>query len=807
MKYLKRVLLVFFILVFLATTFAFGLLRYYRKEMAHLLIDTLKTDYAITLKVEDANVSFFSNWPYASVELKNVYVASDLYANKNEPILRAQSISLSLNLKKLIRKQFLINSVSIKDAQLLLIKNIDGSRNFEFKSNQKKFSPDVESNSISFEVNNVTIHNTQFNFINRSKKQNIDLHFVHEHIRLKHAQDGVKASLSGELFVGGLLLNVRKGAFLKNALVQTDLDFTVYFKSKMIVVHPVSSLMIERHRYDVNAFIELGETKKLMLRIESDATDYAKASKLLNLKIQRILNNFIIEKPFAIKALIIARLDAKEEPIAIVNFDVKDNTIKIGNSQIPYSHVYFKGTVLDLDSSRQLGNAETGKIFFHSIVGNIYDYPFAASLLINNLATPTVNIKAKLEVEASKIKYKVAKDFILKGNCLVDVSYDGPADKLNTKEFLGSDMHLNANLHFNNFSYQEKGKPYTYIVSGKANINNRDLQCNKLHLKLDGGEALLSGKVENFVNYVLGYGNSLKLILVAKSDYLNLNAYLQEKPPVSETHSEPKNLKTKTDTRKNIQNASEGNFDFDVKLFAKKLYLRRVEILNASVDLLYKKNLLTIKSIKANTCEGKISVKGSVFDLRKITLETDMEDINICNLFDEFENFGQNKVQSRHLKGNISAHAVFKADLDDNMEIKGESMVGEVKLRLKNGHLLNFEPVQNLSTFIFKNRDFDNVSFSELNERFKIRGYEMDIQELEIGSNILNLFVTGIYNFKDKSNLNVLIPWNNLKRRGKNYIPKTSGESAENARGLKLNFSGPTTNMKLSLGHKDIERK
>ena len=112
-----------------------------------------------------------------------------------------------------------------------------------------------------------------------------------------------------------------------------------------------------------------------------------------------------------------------------------------------------------------------------------------------------------------------------------------------------------------------------------------------------------------------------------------------------------------------------------------------------------------------------------------------------------------------------------------------------------------------MSNFIFKHRDFDNVTFSELNERFKIRGYEMDIQELEIGSNILNLFVTGIYNFKENSNINILIPWNNLRRRGKNYIPKTSGETAENARGLKLNISGPTSNMKLSLGHKDIERK
>jgi hypothetical protein len=155
----------------------------------------------------------------------------------------------------------------------------------------------------------------------------------------------------------------------------------------------------------------------------------------------------------------------------------------------------------------------------------------------------------------------------------------------------------------------------------------------------------------------------------------------------------------------------------------------------------------------------------------------------------------------------VSVNASIKAELDDRVEIIPESFIGEVRLKLKDGHLQNFEPVQSMSNFIFKNRDFDNVTFSELNEKFKIRGYEMDIQELEIGSNILNLFVTGIYNFKTSSSINILIPWNNLKKRGKNYIPKSSGESIENSKGLKLNFSGPTENMKLSLGHKEIIRK
>jgi hypothetical protein len=86
-----------------------------------------------------------------------------------------------------------------------------------------------------------------------------------------------------------------------------------------------------------------------------------------------------------------------------------------------------------------------------------------------------------------------------------------------------------------------------------------------------------------------------------------------------------------------------------------------------------------------------------------------------------------------------------------------------------------------------------------------VRGYEMTINELEIGSNILNLYVVnGVYNFRGLSNINLLVPWSNLKRRDKDHIPTLSGGRAESARGVKLNFSGHANKMKLSLGHKEL---
>src|SRR6218665_304497 len=184
MKYLKRIALGLLILIILITGSVFVLITFYKKEMAAMLIDSLKTNYSLSLKVEDADVSFLSNWPQASVELKNIYLASDLYPNKNEPFLKAASFSLSFNLERLLHKEFIVRSISIKDAELLLVKDTSGLRNFEFKKRVAAGPSDPGEQALRFEVEKVTIKNTQFNFYNRQKKQHIGIRLFDNTLRI-----------------------------------------------------------------------------------------------------------------------------------------------------------------------------------------------------------------------------------------------------------------------------------------------------------------------------------------------------------------------------------------------------------------------------------------------------------------------------------------------------------------------------------------------------------------------------------------------------------------------------------------------
>lgn len=759
-----------------------------------MLTEKLKENYNITLKTDEVNVSFFSNFPHVSVNLKNIYLANDAFKHKNAPLLKAGSLSLSFNLKKLLQKQFIVKSIAIKDAEILLLREADGSRNFEIKAVKKDTA---SSQNFSFEVSKIHIRKTKFDFVNNEREQKISVQFLDNTVKLNHFIEAISLDISGQTLVNQLLFNEKKGTFLKNARANLHLKIDYFKDTKSLCVHPPSFIEIEKQPYQITSLINLGKEKRLALSISNEKIWCEKVARLLTPKLQKTLSNFDVKTPISATVLLVVNLGKREEPIIIANVTSENTDLTIGNnSKVPYSDIQFTGKIISLDSTRQHGDSKNAQIIFSPVSGKLYDFPFTATVRVTDFTQPKIDIHASLSIEAEKIESK--KELKLKGFCAAEFQYSGLCKRLNKNEFLSDSMTLNAGLNFKNFSYQLPNTPFVFTVNGNANIDKKDLTFENLLMNTNGGKVKLKGRAFNFTSYALNLTKDFKAELAAYTEHYTLNPYLM-KTEKEETKSKPK-------TKSGKQIKSKGKFEFAVSLYAKNLLVRKVQATNADVKFVYKPDVITLKSVNVNACEGKISGKGTLQNFNRLDADVSIQNVNVTKLFEQFENFGQDAVTSKNLKGLISVDGKVNLELDNNMEVIGESMKGDVKLQLKDGHLINFEPLQEVSRFVFKNRNFEDVTFSELNENFKVRGFKMQIEELEIASNIFNLYVVGgIYDMKGKSNLNLLIPWNNLKRRNKDYVPQTSGKNAEDARGIKVNVSGENKKMKLSFGHKDFE--
>jgi hypothetical protein len=170
---------------------------------------------------------------------------------------------------------------------------------------------------------------------------------------------------------------------------------------------------------------------------------------------------------------------------------------------------------------------------------------------------------------------------------------------------------------------------------------------------------------------------------------------------------------------------------------------------------------------------GRFNVQGNV-DARspnniKVTTAAHLYQIGVDSMFYVFENFGQNFIVQRHLKGELTAQINSDLYFDSHLNAKTNKMEAEVKALIRNGQLNSFEPLQKLS-FFANRRELANLRFSELRNNFYIQSRTVYIPEMEIRSNVSRASVIGVqgtHTFDQQMDYKIRIPLHKNKKRDK----------------------------------------
>src|SRR5207248_842198 len=130
-----------------------------------------------------------------------------------------------------------------------------------------------------------------------------------------------------------------------------------------------------------------------------------------------------------------------------------------------------------------------------------------------------------------------------------------------------------------------------------------------------------------------------------------------------------------------------------------------------------------------------------------------------------FDNFGQDGITAQSLQGKLSAKIDASMDINDEGKANPASIESVVDFSLKDGALINYEPVKKLQNFLFRNRDFENIRFAELKDRLEITNQEVKINRMEIQSSVMSMFVEGLYSKKGNTDLSIQVPLSNIHKR------------------------------------------
>jgi hypothetical protein len=182
-----------------------------------------------------------------------------------------------------------------------------------------------------------------------------------------------------------------------------------------------------------------------------------------------------------------------------------------------------------------------------------------------------------------------------------------------------------------------------------------------------------------------------------------------------------------------------------------------------------------------------------------------LNNIFVDSVFYVFQNFDQDFVQDKHLKGQASADVTMEMTLNEHLKLFPETLIADISATIKNGQLNNFEPMKKLSRYL-DDDGLTKLRFSDLKNDIHIEKQTIFIPQMSIRSNVTDILISGTHTFDQKIDYRLITPL----RRKKVLDPEADLATEIDQKGqtkLFLKITGTTDDYKISYDTEGVRKK
>ncbi|MBC8053360.1 MAG: AsmA family protein [Sphingobacteriaceae bacterium] len=772
-----------------------------KKKLLAMVTAQLNNDISGKLTIENMEPALLQGFPGVSVSLKNVILRDSLYNKHRHSLLEAKEIFVSLNVISLISGSTVIQKLYIENGKIYLFTDQQGKSNntiFTAGSDDKKEGKRKRIKRIEFK-------NVSFIQDNQQRKKYFNFDIRYFSAKINHTKTGWKGKIILNTKVNTLAFNLKRGSFIKNQVVKTKLDMD-YTEASGILMIPVQDMTIGQEEFRIGGNFRSTETvSEFKLALIAPDVELKNITPLLARNISSKLAIYTLEKPFFAEALIQGSLKSKGDPKILVSWKVDNNDLTLSGERI--TNCSFTGYFDNQFKKGQGFNDANSVIGFADFKGAYFNIPFKADTVrIINLNKPIFEGRFQSNFALEKLNaVSGSQSFHFhKGTARLNLLYRAPYNKSNSTE-----PYIYGTLAFNNatLNYHPRNLDFSDI-KGLFRFRGQDLLLENLHAKSGTNTFLIQGSLLNFLNLYYTDPRRIRLDLHVKSPKINMGelmAFLgKRKTSRTATRSDKSAAKVFGQLDKVLEEAT-----IHLDMEADKLIFRKFAADRVHSSILLKQSGIELQDVSLNHAEGRLEVRGNIDQsgpINRFNINTKIVNVNIAKLFYAFENFGQDAILDENLKGGFNSTTKISGLMRENGQIVPKSFNGSVSFEIKDGAILNFEPMKKIGNFAFPNRDFSNITFTRLKNTFDINGSKITIRPMYIESSVLNLYVDGVYGMPTGTDIALRVPLRNPKR-DIGLSDSLKRERFDN--GIVINVRAQDDengNVKFKLGKKDEEK-
>jgi hypothetical protein len=694
------------------------------------------------ISVGKIDVSALTDFPSLAIVFHDVYV-EDSYPGK-DTLLTAKKISFRLNPVEVWKGSYNIRALRIENSITRLRINAVGKSNY----NVVKEGSGGTTGTISFDLKNVKLVATEVSYDDRQSKHH---HLFHSDFL--EASIGVKGDLY-KIHAEGDVTTDHIGVGSQFFLVKKEFDATADIdyddENKIVTINP-STLDLARSAFEVTGTYKFKDKNLIDIEAHGKDTDIQTVLSLLPEGFSRQFRDYQSDGEVYFTFNVRGEMSAKKDPVFSIAFGCTDATVFHPSYNSRITRANLEGSF----ATPSFSSLEDARLFLKNVHGELNGEPFEADFGLINFDNPMIDLKFKGNLDARSIMsfYPIPGVNEMSGVVKADVEFSGEIGLLK-KRATAQQVKASGTLDLADLNLSLGKRPVIVSgLNGSLQFNNNDLALSNCRGVVGNSDFVLNGLFRNSVTFLLFEDQPIGIEADLKSKFLDLDELF--------------GIAFGNQTSGEYQFAISPNLYLNFNCAVGALQYRRFKPRKIAGNFFIKNQMAVSRKLSFNAMGGSLTLDGIVDAKNPKAIDVvsgfKLTGVHIDSLFYVFENFDQDFIQDKHLKGQATADINTEMNFNEKLKLFPETLIADISATIKNGELNNFEPLKSLNRYL-DDEGLSRLRFGELRNDIHIENKVIIIPQMEISSNVTSIQLSGTHTFDQRIDYRVTAPLRNKKK-------------------------------------------
>ncbi len=731
------------------------------------------------------SVSAWKDFPNLAIVFHDVYV-EDSHPGK-DTLLAAKTISFTLNPVEVWQGQYDVRGLKVENSITRLRINTVGKSNYNIIKEGGR-----GGGTIVFDLKDVQLVNTEVSY------DDLDAHQFH---RFDSKNLDASIHIVGDLYqisakgdVTSRQINVNDLSFLVDKEFSAVAEIDYDDENKIVTIKP-SGLELGNSAFEITGVYSFKTKNEIDISANGMDTDIQTILSLLPKEFSERFKDYQSEGNIYFSLAVKGEMSKNRDPLFSIAFGCSGASLYHPKFDSRITGANLEGSF----ATPSFSSLRDAELFLKNVRGSLNGKSFTSDFALRNFENPFITLEFNGLLDARSILQFYPVETVSKVSGLIDADLfvQGEVGKLKRRA-TAQEVKTSGKLRLENLGFTAGDKPVTFAgISGTLQFNNNDMALSDTYGQIGNSDFRLNGMFKNSIPYLLYENQPIGIEADLQARHLDADELF------SIVYGDDR---ASGDYNFSISPNLHFNFNCDIK----SLHYKRFKPRRMRGNLLIKNQMAVFRKLSVNAMGGSITLDG-IADAKNpkaidIVSTFKLSGVHLDSLFYVFNNFDQNFVQDKHLRGQAFADISTEMVLNNKLNLFSESLIADVSVAIKNGELNDFDPLQELKRYL-DDEGLAKLRFADLKNDIHIENKTIFIPQMEIRSNVTNITLSGTHTFDQKIDYRVVAP---LRSRKKIDPDEAFGAiESDNAGGAKvfLKITGTTDDYDVSYDKRALKQK